>query len=311
MVKNWDKTVLKMPNFMTQRSFILGSEWLYYKIYVGAKTADLFLSETVLPLVQELKEKNRIEKWFFIRYADPKPHLRIRFLMRERQYIGDVIQLFFTELQAWVDADLIWKVQSDTYTRELERYGPDTIELSETIFWHDSETILQFLNMIEGEEGEKLRWLFGLRYIDVFLSAFAYTLQDKLEFLDVLKTSFGKEFNMARPLKKQLDDKYRKYRREVDDFMAFTPKDSPDYRAIYQNLEGGQAKIKSVAEQLLALEAKGDLQPNLRSLMNSYVHMLMNRLFKSKNRLNEMVCYDFLYRYYKSALARKKSTATR
>ncbi|MFK7749084.1 MAG: lantibiotic dehydratase C-terminal domain-containing protein, partial [Kordia sp.] len=44
----------------------------------------------------------------------------------------------------------------------------------------------------------------------------------------------------------------------------------------------------------------------INDLMGSYMHMLMNRLFKSKNRIHEMVCYDFLYRYYKSMIARKK-----
>ena len=41
-------------------------------------------------------------------------------------------------------------------------------------------------------------------------------------------------------------------------------------------------------------------------LMGSYIHMLINRLFKSKQRLHEMVIYDFLFRYYKSEIAKKK-----
>lgn len=34
--------------------------------------------------------------------------------------------------------------------------------------------------------------------------------------------------------------------------------------------------------------------------------MLMNRLFRSKQRVHEMVVYDFLWRYYKSAFAKAK-----
>jgi len=40
--------------------------------------------------------------------------------------------------------------------------------------------------------------------------------------------------------------------------------------------------------------------------MASYSHMMVNRLFKSKQRLHEMVLYDFLHRYYKSEIARQK-----
>ena len=41
--------------------------------------------------------------------------------------------------------------------------------------------------------------------------------------------------------------------------------------------------------------------------MSSYIHMEMNRLFANDNRLNEMVVYNYLTRYYKSEIARAKS----
>ncbi len=34
--------------------------------------------------------------------------------------------------------------------------------------------------------------------------------------------------------------------------------------------------------------------------------MTMNRIFKSKQRVHEMVIYDFLYRYYSSNIAKMK-----
>jgi hypothetical protein len=34
--------------------------------------------------------------------------------------------------------------------------------------------------------------------------------------------------------------------------------------------------------------------------------MMLNRLFRSKNRLHELVLYDFMNRYYKSELAKEK-----
>lgn len=42
-------------------------------------------------------------------------------------------------------------------------------------------------------------------------------------------------------------------------------------------------------------------------LLTSYIHMMLNRLFKSKNRIYELVLYDFLRRYYASKIARKSS----
>jgi thiopeptide-type bacteriocin biosynthesis protein len=67
-----------------KRDFCIGSEWLYYKLYTGVKTADLILLEKLYSVILELKEKNLIIKWFFIRYKDTDEHLRIRFLLKAK-----------------------------------------------------------------------------------------------------------------------------------------------------------------------------------------------------------------------------------
>jgi len=289
-----------------QRNFSIGSEWLYYKIYTGYKTADLILTQIIQPITLQLKERGAIDKWFFIRYADPKHHLRIRFHCIDKGNIGQVIALLYEMLKGFLGEDLIWKIQLDTYQRELERYGPKTMELSEMLFGIDSDATIQFLDLIEGDEGEQLRWLFGLRSIDALLASFQYSLNQKLTLMKNLKTGFGIEFGMSRPLKKQLDDKYRKERANIATFMTFTKKQETDYEPILNILESKNTILRPLAEQILNLQAKGQLELELDSLMSSYVHMHMNRLFKSKNRLNEMVCYDFLYRYYMTAVALSK-----
>tara|TARA_R100000789_G_scaffold100433_1_gene110619 strand:- start:1972 stop:2247 length:276 start_codon:yes stop_codon:yes gene_type:complete len=60
------------------RNFALGSEWLFYKIYVGPKTGDALLTQAVKPLVYKLVSDSLVEKWFFIRYTDPNFHIRLR-----------------------------------------------------------------------------------------------------------------------------------------------------------------------------------------------------------------------------------------
>ena len=153
-------------NNRPQRNFSVGSEWLYYKLYTGHKTADLILTEIIKPMTEEFIGQEIIDKWFFIRYADPKHHLRVRFRSLDSQNIGRVHTSLPAPLAHFMKQDLIWKTQLDTYQRELERYGQHTMELSESLFYHDSDAIVQFLDLIEGDEGEQLRWLYGLRSID-------------------------------------------------------------------------------------------------------------------------------------------------
>lgn len=45
------------------------------------------------------------------------------------------------------------------------------------------------------------------------------------------------------------------------------------------------------------------LEIDLNDFLSSHIHMTMNRIFCSKNREHEMICYDFLSRYYKSKIA--------
>ncbi|WP_411029291.1 thiopeptide-type bacteriocin biosynthesis protein [Spongiimicrobium sp. 3-5] len=294
-------------NKNTQRNFILGDSWLYYKIYTGPKTSDTVLTEIIKPVSELLKEGNSIDRWFFIRYADPKHHLRVRFHYTNKENIGTIINVLYPYLKKFVDQDLIWKIQIDTYQRELERYGNNTMELAEELFYRDSQLIVNFLDMIEGDEGEELRWLFALRAMDAQLNSFQYDDNRKMELLDRLKTAFGNEFGISRPLKKQLDEKYREERKKIEEFMALTFEDNSDYEPILAVINDKEERAKQIAKEILKHNAQESLQMGLDDLMVSYLHMHMNRLFKSKNRLHELVCYDFLHRYYKSMIARKKS----
>ena len=63
---------------MIQRKFIPGSQWLYFKIYTGVKTADEVLAHTIRPFLRELYAERWIDGSFFIRYNDPDFHIRLR-----------------------------------------------------------------------------------------------------------------------------------------------------------------------------------------------------------------------------------------
>ncbi len=283
-----------------QRSFIAGDEWLYYKIYSGGHTAEHILTEVIKPLTKKMLFKKLIDKWFFIRYKDPDKHLRIRFHLTDTKYTGEVIGIMNPYLKNLLKKDLIWKTQFDPYDREIERYGVHTITEAETLFYHDSVMISSLISMIEGVEGEEIRWLFGLKAIDRFLELFEYTDQKKLTLINWLKNSFSKEFGGSKILQKQLSNKYRKNKRKIEEFMLAETSKNQDYQPLIEILNEKDKRCLSVVNDILK-KISGE---NLDSFLSSCIHMLMNRLFKSKNRVHEMVCYDFLYLYYKSFIVR-------
>jgi len=288
-----------------QRKFVIGDEWLYYKLYCGPKTADEILTQVIGPLKNELLEKGIIDKWFFIRYSDPKLHLRIRFHYNKPEHISVIINSINNAIKSYLEQDLISKIQIDTYQRELERYGENSIVLAEELFFHDSDMIVSFIDMIEGDEGEIIRWLFGLRAIDSLLNDFLFDDTKKLQLLEGLKEGFGKEFGMNKALKLQLDKKFRSERQSINDiFEGKYGLENID--SLITLLEQKSIRIKSISKEILNKEEENSLERPLLDIIGSYIHMLLNRLFKSKQRMHEMIMYDFLYRYYKSEIAKKK-----
>lgn len=290
-----------------QRTFILGDQWLYYKFYTGPKTADIILTRMVKPMAETLLESGDIDKWFFIRYADPKLHSRVRFRITSPEALLKSILQVNMLSKPFIEQDLIWKIQVDSYQREVERYGVESMDLSETLFFHDSRMIVDMLDMIEGDEGERIRWMFGLRAADSLLEDFRYSMEEKYDLVTRLRENFGREFGMNRSLKDQLEKKFRADRKEIEELMDPSKDSESVMFPLFQMISRKSRDIQPITGEIL--ELYNNKEPNpffLDDLMSSFSHMMVNRLFKSKQRLHELVIYDFLHRYYKSEIARRK-----
>ena len=64
---------------------------------------------------------------------------------------------------------------------------------------------------------------------------------------------------------------------------------------------------RPLGQQLAALAAAGRLTHTPQDLLQSYIHMHVNRLIRSSARLHELVLYDLLRRHYDGQIARKRS----
>lgn len=276
-----------------QRNFCLGSEWLYYKIYTGVQTTDFILLEKLYPVILQLKKKKIIQKWFFIRYKDNDTHLRIRFLAENRKDLSKVIQMLYTPINDLLQENLAWKIQTDTYKRELERYGETTLVDSEFLFWQDSELAIQYLSLKKTFAKKEMALLFSFCSIDSFLNSFSLSILDKYNLMNRLQHSFKKEFEADKILKKELDKKYREIVSELGCFLASeTKKDFLDFFEIIEE------KQNEIAKKVL--EIKNAIQIDLYDFLASHIHMMINRQYTSKQRMYELIVYDHLYRYYKT-----------
>ncbi len=273
-----------------KRNFILGDEWLYYKIYCGKRTADVVLTDIIQPLCGKLLEENLIDQWFFIRYEDPKPHLRVRFHVTDTNNLGTVIKNVNNYIGTYIDNGTIWSIQADMYSRELERYGSDSIEESEYIFYIDSQTCINALRLIDDDT---LLFLFSLRSIDTLLNVFNFDLDQKIKFTAYNGDLFKKEFNTNKTLSKQLNKKYQTLRNPILSFFVKPEKEfTPLVELLNKKSELITQKVRRINDSIK------NQHLNLEDLLASHVHMTVNRLFRDKQRLHELVCYSCLYKFY-------------
>jgi len=290
-------------NIIAQRNFIVGDRWLYYKIYSGAKTLESILINEISPLIGKLIDDGVILKWFFVRYNDPSKHLRIRFLLVDPNSFDFIIKFFFPKIKHLFDIGLINDIQISIYKRELERYGYNTMELAEDFFFSDSMLIISLLRNLNSHE--ELRWLYGLKIIDVILSCFKFSASDKCIHMGYLKDMFGMEFGFNSNLKKQFDRKFRDNKKRIESFLGLELVDENTGNDLYHFSDYHQ-KISIISNKIFAYREELQLEVDIKGLVNSFIHMSMNRLFKSKNRLHELVCYDFLFKHYRSIVGREK-----
>ena len=288
-----------------QRDFTLGSEWLYLKLYTGAPTADKLLGTAVKELTERLLSQGLIDRWFFIRYADPDAHLRLRFhrpLEATERFYSELLPSVYRWSDQLQQSGLIQQIQTDAYQRELERYGNDTMEASEQLFFHDSQAVVNFLSSPE-RSNEEARWQLAFGGVDRLLHDFRYTLPDKVRLLGLLRQAYLDEFAITRALRRQLNTNYRTQATDMlaglaDGYVVENPK-------LHQIIDSRSRAGSKAAADIMDRSSDWD------RLLSSYVHMFLNRLFVTNPRQHELLVYYYLEKYYQSEVGKRKQMYTR
>ncbi|MCT3755364.1 hypothetical protein BAX96_00925 [Elizabethkingia anophelis] len=300
---------VQSPTNNITRVFPPGSEWLFVKIYSGSKNIESILTEIISDFAQELLNKKVIDKWFFIKYNDPDYHLRVRFhcLSKNSEWYL-ILENLQKEVNSFFEEEQAVKIVVDSYTREIERYGTQTMEFSENIFFYDSLAICDFLSLIYGDEGEVLRGKFAFVNIDRLLDDFGYTIEDKKHLINNISESFINEFSFSNAqnsltLTRSLNNKYRNTRHEIASIIS--QKEISDYKEAYECFRRRSESIKSEINEN-GIQLKQEVKDYL---LTSYIHMSLNRFFLVNQRRHELVIYYFLNKYYESVIAQSKNMA--
>lgn len=272
-----------------QRSFSVGSEWLYFKIYCEEKSSDKLLL-MLQPLISQLIEENVVSKFYFVRYQDPDYHLRFRFHGDPQSgFYHQVIDVIKETLEEYVQSGLIYKIQLDTYERELERYGYEQIEICENLFHLDSMDFLDSLSSAEEIPNEIERFELSTGRINKLLANSGLGLSECVVLMENLKENFFNEFEGNSTLRKQLGMHYRNFKGIIDQVFEV------DQTLINPSLK---ANLTTLSESLAD-------RSQYFSILGSLIHMSVNRSFNTKQRAYELILYHCLAKHYDSLNARQ------
>ena len=274
------------------RQIMIGGEWVYFKIYCSNTMSDYILINILRPRIKKLINKKIIDKWFYIRYSDPDYHIRIRCHLLDIKYFYLVTQQFNAALK---DKPHISNIQIDTYQRELERYSIANIEVSEDFFFHDSELIIAVLKILYDRESVDFLWKVAFYSLNVLLNDLHFDLEDKYLFMKEMQKTYGNVFAKDKQTIKQLSRKFRKYRPEILDIYNSNFK--------YKSLEKISVLTKKRSRYVESLKNKIGIE-RCRTLLVHYVHLSMNRMFATDQRITEFVFYDIVGKFYESEFAR-------
>ena len=64
-------------------------------------------------------------------------------------------------------------------------------------------------------------------------------------------------------------------------------------------LEARSRRLRPIVAELAGLEKAGRLTLSIEGLVQSYMHMQVNRMLRSSLRAQELVLYDFLVQFYR------------
>ncbi|WP_304459384.1 lantibiotic dehydratase [Alicyclobacillus sendaiensis] len=238
------------------------SEWLYFKLYGDEEYQDDLLIDFKQAAQEGIEEAGC--KWFFVRYSDPVPHIRLRIYGEPELLTKEIFHRMASWARNCFSAGLVSKVMLDTYDREVRRYGgPRILRLCEELFHLDSTIITHIIECQRFRKTFEDKVILGVISVHFFLTSLGFSKEEISRFLSTAQ-----------------DDPEGRYSRR-DSGNAFRKRREAILKPL---LDGTVQQVLGVPDHLVlrmrqvrdwfSAEPDGTMQ----RLLGSLTHMHLNRL---------------------------------
>jgi len=254
-----------------------GSEWLYMEIYCHPIDADRLL----LAAFNDVISANRplISRWFFVRYSNPKFHIRLRIKTSEP---WSLLKQFSSLFSRHIASGIISDYQLKPYFPEISRYGQELMQRVETFFYQDSRWVIDF---VKRGANDMFRYVSSVYLLDEAFAAHGYSIEERGRFSQRMSAAFADEFQLKNDAYKIVNKYYSEFAGKLDkEKNAARTTDKKRHGALLQFIA-----LLKYCETSLSGRLAADL-----------FHMHINRLFSSEQRMHEMIIYIFYQKYLKA-----------
>jgi thiopeptide-type bacteriocin biosynthesis protein len=267
-----------------------GSDWLFVKLYCPLQLEEELLVGPVREFCDRASRDRMVDGWFFIRYSDPEPHIRLRF----RGDPNSLVSRLVPELCSWggdlMAEGLSQRFALDTYDREVERYGgPGGMAAAEALFTVDSPAVVDLLALLR-QNPDLDRLTLAIVSVDDLLASLGLGKGERLNW-----------YRSHSPSRRISGADFRE-RKTALRLVLGSPNDPymlPSGAEITRTLASRRQALVSVLGRLANLEKRGELSKPRASILQSIVHMHCNRLVGTDRSMEERVL-GLLFRAHES-----------
>lgn len=254
------------------------------KVYSDDHQQDGLLGSEVPGLVEELVTAGMVDRWFFVRYFDPRPHLRLRLRASDNDYAVSVLATAVQRAHVWVGDGRANDLELASFDAEIARYGgPEVYDDVEACFTASSIATTRLLPLLREHGGE-----LEADEVAVVLLVWLYTAwgYDQQELLEVMPR--GSESDAVR-------EQFRSSRGRLCSLVApeLFAQDSGDADMtrdiVLAQLRSGEAVVARAGQAVRSAARAGTLRGDEPGIAGSLAHMAINRMWSvDRQRENDL-----------------------
>jgi thiopeptide-type bacteriocin biosynthesis protein len=272
-----------------------GSEWVYLRIVAPPAAIDSMVTGPIADFARAAMSEGFVDRWHYVRYADPDHHLRLRFRLAGNGTSGwsDIVNGVSAacDIGRALRLGEVHDFTVNTYIRELERYPVDggLMDLAESIFCIDSMSAIE----AAGKVPAHLRWRCACVAFSVYARSFG---MGDGRMADLAGSAWNGWKNLiGTDSEHRIGRLYRQFGKEVAEFI----RDDGQSDSIYGEYGRGLASSMGSLD-LSPWQALGDDGQRAEFLLDC-IHMAMNRIFVSDPNRQEACVYGLIERVVRSA----------